>query len=199
MKKFFLTSFIIVGIMSLSGCEKDGKNSGMQRENIPDVSAVTEYVMQEGDTQIVGEVTQIIGNEVTLAVGELIESDAEDNFPEMPSDADRPQRFDMGNGEAPQMPQGKDMPQIPDGGFPNMGGGELPDMNGGKATKFQGGGRKTSASVEKSGETGKYIIPVGMTVSGASGRNNDYSAISAGMILRLTISSDGYTAAAEIL
>ena len=80
-----------------------------------------------------------------------------------------------------------------------MDGGDFPDINSGEASEFQVKGRKASVSVKKSGKTGTYIIPVGMTVSGASGRNNDYSAISAGMTMRLTLNSDGYTVSAEIL
>ena len=60
-------------------------------------------------------------------------------------------------------------------------------------------GRSGPASIEKSGETASYIIPVGMKISGANGRNNDYSSISAGMVLRLTLNADGYVVAAEIL
>lgn len=208
MKKIFLASLIIAGITVLSGCEKDGKESGMPRESASDNAAVTEYVMQEGDTQIVGEVTQIVGNEVTLALGEAVESNNGKDMPEMPQGGERPKfdsengealqmpqgddmpKFDRENGEAPQMPQDGDMPQMPDGGFPDMDG---------EAPEFKRGGRKSSVSVEKSGETGTYIIPVGMTVSGAVGRSSDYTAISAGMTLRLTLNSDGYTVSAEIL
>lgn len=217
MKKIFLAPLIIAGITVLSGCEKDGKDSGMPRENMSDNAVVTEYVMQEGDMQIVGEVTQIVGNEVTLALGEAVENSTEKDMSEMPQNGDKPQ-FDMENGEFPQMPQGEDMPQfdmgkdevpqmpqdedipqMPEGGFSNMDGGDFPDINSGEAPEFKRGGRKSSVSVEKSGETGTYIIPVGMTVSGASGRSSDYTAVSAGMTLRLTLNSEGYTVAAEIM
>lgn len=209
MKKIFLAPLIIAGITVLSGCEKDGKNSDMPQENVPANASVTEYIMQDGDTQVVGEVTQIVGNEVTLALGEAVESSTEKDMPEMPPDGEKPQfdkengdapkmpfdgekpQFDMGNGEFPQMPQGVDMPQMPEGGFP--------DIDSGEAPEFKRGGQKSSVSVEKSGETGTYIIPVGMTVSGASGRSSDYTAVSAGMTLRLTLNSEGYTVAAEIL
>lgn len=202
MKKIFLAALIIANITVLSGCEKDGKNSGMPRESMPENATVTEYIMQEGDTQIVGEVTQIVGNEITLALGNLIENNTEKDMQKIP-------QFDTENGDAPQMPQDGDMPkfdmengeapQMPEGGFPNMDGGNFPDMNSDEASGSKRGGRKSSVSVEKSGETGTYIIPVGMTVIGASGRNSDYSAISAGMTLRLTLNSDGYTVSAEIL
>ncbi len=191
MKKIFLTPLIIACITVLSGCEKDGKNLGIPRENMTDNTAVTEYIMQEGDTQIVGEVTQIVGNEVTLALGESVENSTEKDMQEMPQNKEKPQ-FDTKNGESPQMRQDGDMPQMPDDiDFHNMDSSEGPE--------FKRGGRKSSVSVKKNGEKGTYIIPVGMTVSGASGRNNDYSAISAGMTIRLTLNSDGYTVSAEIL
>lgn len=195
MKKIFLTPLIIACITVLSGCEKDGKNSGIPRENMTDNTAVTEYIMQEGDTQIVGEVTQIVGNEVTLALGELAENGTEGGIPPVPQNGENPQ---MPDGGFPDMGDG-DFPNMPEGSFPNMDGGDFPDMNSGEASEFQVKGRKAFVSVKKSGETGTYIIPVGMTVSGASGRNNDYSAISAGMTIRLTLNSDGYTVSAEIL
>lgn len=200
MKKIFLAPLIIAGITVLSGCEKDGKNSGMPQENAPVNAVVTEYIMQEGDTQIVGEVTQIVGNEVTLALGKPVENSTGKDMREMPQNDEKPQ-FDAENGEVPQMPQDGDIPkfdigndeipQMPEGGFPNT--------DGGKASGFKRGGKKSSVSVEKSGETGTYIIPVGMTVSGASGRSSDYTAISTGMTLRLTLNSEGYTVAAEIM
>ncbi len=214
MKKIFLAPLIIACITVLSGCEKDGKNSGMTQKKIPANAVVTEYIMQEGDTQIVGEVTQIVGNDVTLALGELAENGTEGGIPPVPQNGEKLQ-FDTENDEASKMPQDGENPQMPEGGFPDMGdgdfsnmpeggfpnmdGGDFPDINSGEASEFQVKGRKASVSVKKSGETGTYIIPVGMTVSGASGRNNDYSAISAGMTMRLTLNSDGYTVSAEIL
>ena len=94
MKKIFLAALIIVSITVLSSCEKEVKNSGMPRESMPENAAVTEYIMQEGDTQIVGEVTQIVGNEITLALGNLIENNTEKDMQKIP-------QFDTENGDAP--------------------------------------------------------------------------------------------------
>mgnify|MGYP006874685449 CR=1 FL=1 len=111
---------------------------------------------------------------------------------QMPGNDRMPRR---GDGEMPEgmefpemgeMPEGMEMPEMGEGG---KGG------NGGRG----GMGGKSSASVNKSGETATYIIPVGMTVSGASGRDSDYSAISVGNVLRLTVNSEGYVVAAEIV
>ena len=154
--------------------------------------------MQDGDTQVTGEVTSIVGNEVTLALGEVIENERENRGGEKPVDGEMPEMSEggFGNGE---MPEGFEMPE---GGFGN---GEMPEMPEGMKIPEGGfggnmkGGRGGSSTIEKSGETAAYTIPVGMTISGAGGRNSDYSAISAGMMLRLTLNSDGYVVAAEII
>ena len=75
---------------------------------------------------------------------------------------------------------------------------DLPDApnNDGNGTGFGRGGRK-SASITKSGEESSYMIPVGMTIAGLSGRSSDYSGITVGTILTLTVSEDGTVRAAS--
>ncbi|MEE0274771.1 MAG: hypothetical protein UDS09_03360, partial [Oscillospiraceae bacterium] len=82
------------------------------------------------------------------------------------------------------MPSG-DMPEMPSG-----------DMNAPDGAGFGRGGRK-SASITKSGEESSYMIPVGMTIAGLSGRSSDYSGITVGTILTLTVSEDGTVRAAS--
>ena len=161
---------VLLALLMMTGCSEDKKTG---EAPVQDTAAQTEYVMQDGDTQVTGEVTSIVGNEVTLALGEVTENEKENRGGEKPADGE--------------------MPEMPEGGFSN---GEMPEGFGGGNMK---GGRGGSAAIEKSGETASYTIPVGMTISGASGRNSDYSAISAGMVLRLTLNSDGYVVAAEII
>ena len=60
-----------------------------------------------------------------------------------------------------------------------------------------GGGRRGGASIDKNGDEGTYIIPVGMPIDGLSGRNSDYSGITVGTILTLTINEDGVVCAAS--
>lgn len=215
---------VLLSLAMMTGCSGDKASSeAPAQEN----TTQTEYVMQDGDTQVTGEVTEIVGNEVTLALGEVAESDkgnrggekpADGETTEMPDGAEMPEggfesgempemsdgaempEGGFGNGEMPEMPDGMEMPE---GGF---GGGEMPDgmempeggFDGGNKGSMKGG-RGSSASIEKSGETASYTIPVGMTISGAGGRNSDYSSISAGTVLRLTLNSEGYVVAAEIL
>lgn len=216
-----------VGIV-LTGCST---NEAASVPTAPSSDTQSIYVMQEGDTQITGEVTEIIGNEVTLALGNVSQSNPQreipDNeeisggevIPQIGNGEDFPQRE---NGEGfPQRENGEGFPQRENGegfpgrdfgegfqrgngeGFPQREGGDgFPQQRGnGEGFPQMGGGRSrgSSATIEKNGETSSYIIPVGMTVIGASGRNNDYSAVSAGMILRLTINANGYVVAAEIL
>ncbi len=169
----------------LAGCsdDEDSNSSADAAE-----TEQTEYVMQDGDYQVTGEVSSIVGNEVTLDLGDVEESEASQiDFGET-SESDG--ETDEMSGEMPEM----------SGEMPEMGG-EMPDMSGmdgGKGGMRNGGEQKSSYEITKSGESGVYLIPYGMTVTG-NGRSGDYSSITEGTLLRLTITADGYVAAAEIL
>lgn len=152
-KILFLAMAIISAVMS--GCSGQG-------ENVPDQTAeqeVNNYVTAADDVTITGEVTEIVGNRVTLRIvasGEMPEGEMHsEEHPEMPE------------GDRPEMPDG-DRPEMPEGGRPEMPG---------------------STRIEEAEAV--YTIPVGMTIDGLSGRKNDYSGITEGMMLTLTVSSDG--------
>lgn len=193
MKNYRLIAVAAAALILMAGCSSDKA----EENSVPAAASVqTEYVMQEGDTQIVGEVTEIVGNEVTLALGELEEKSqggGNGEKPEMPEGESMPEMGE--NGEMPEMPEGGNMPEMGENGEMS----EMPEGGKGGNGGRGGKGGKSSASVSKSGETASYIIPVGMTVSGASGRDSDYSAISVGNVLRLTVNSEGYVVAAEIV
>ena len=161
-------------------------------------AAPNNYTAISTDTTVSGEVTAIAGNYVTLALGTVEENkddsdnsnsdDKSDGNYDMPSDLHDAPNND-GNGTPPEMPDGNmpsgDMPEMPSGDF------SAPDGAG-----FGRGGRK-SASITKSGEESSYMIPVGMTIAGLSGRSSDYSGITVGTILTLTVSEDGTVRAAS--
>lgn len=195
-----INKLIIISALAalvLAGCSKSDKGA----ENTAAQNKQTEvYQMQEGDTQVSGEVVSIIGNEVTLALGEVTEKAAPaDGMPEsgggdegdVPSENERP-----GRGKGGDFPSGS----FPEGGFT---GGEMPDPSSFDKDKsgseqFGNKQRGGGASIEKSGDTAAYIIPVGMTVGGLSGRSSDYSGISEGDILTLIIDSEGTVKSAEV-
>ncbi|MBQ8825753.1 MAG: hypothetical protein IJ007_01520 [Oscillospiraceae bacterium] len=178
---------VMTAILLMTGCSADKKDA--ENPMAESTAAVTEYVMQEGDTQITGEVTEIIGNEVTLALGEVTENTSPSKEEQQKGDAsEMPEGF--GNGE---MPEGFGNGEMPEG----FGNGEMPEGFGKNGRNNRGG--RSNSSIEKSGETASYIIPAGMTVTGINGRNSDYSSISAGTMLRLTLNADGYVVAAEII
>ncbi|MBQ5318435.1 MAG: ATP-binding cassette domain-containing protein [Oscillospiraceae bacterium] len=101
--------------------------------------------MQEGDTQVTGEVTEIIGNEVTLALGNVAENEQENKRGEIPAKGEMPEipaeshKSDDGFGEG-EMPKNFEMPdgefakgeppegfEKSEGGFGN---GKMPEMPG---------------------------------------------------------------------
>lgn len=175
--------FIILSVLALystvlAGCSESSDKTDMPAET----AAVNNYVPTSTDKTVTGEVTKITGNRITLALGNITEDNSapdenSGNAPE--ADGNMP---DFG-GEMPQM--NGDMPDF-GGVMPEMG-----DMPSGK------GGRK-STSVEKTGEEAEYILPVGMPIDGLSGRSNDYSGVSAGDVITLTVNEQGTVYAAEV-
>lgn len=109
------------------------------------------------------------------------------------------------NGEMPDI--SGNMPSddfaSPDGERPDRSGekpdwgGERPDMSGEMPSQGRGG-RKGSSTVQKTGEEAEYILPVGMPIDGLSGRNTDYSGVTAGAVITLTVNEKGVVCAAEV-
>ena len=190
-KSFFLLLALLT--LNLTACS----DSAEENQQIT-TAAPNNYTAVSTDTTVSGEVTAIAGNYVTLALGTVEENkddsdnstsdDKSDGNYDMPSDLPDAPNND-GNGTPPEMPDGNmpsgDMPEMPSG-----------DMNAPDGVGFGRGGRK-SASITKSGEESSYIIPVGMTIAGLSGRSSDYSGITVGTILTLTVSEDGTVRAAS--
>ena len=183
-KSFFLLLALLT--LNLTACS----DSAEETQQIT-TAAPNNYTAVSTDTTVSGEVTAIAGNYVTLALGTVEENkddsdnsnsdDKSDGNYDMPSDLTDAPNND-GNGTPPEMPDGNmpsgDMPEMPSG-----------DMNAPDGAGFGRGGRK-SASITKSGEESSYMIPVGMTIAGLSGRSSDYSGITVGTILTLTVSED---------
>lgn len=190
-KSFFLLLALLT--LNLTACS----DSAEETQQIT-TAAPNNYTAVSTDTTVSGEVTSIAGNYVTLALGTVEENkddsdnsnsdDKSDGNYDMPSDLPDAPNND-GNGTPPEMPDGNmpsgDMPEMPSG-----------DMNAPDGAGFGRGGRK-SASITKSGEESNYMIPVGMTIAGLSGRSSDYSGITVGTILTLTVSEDGTVRAAS--
>ena len=190
-KSFFLLLALLT--LNLTACS----DSAEETQQIT-TAAPNNYTAVSTDTTVSGKVTAIAGNYVTLALGTVEENkddsdnrhsdDKSDGNYDMPSDLPDAPNND-GNGTPPEMPDGNmpsgDMPEMPSG-----------DMNAPDGAGFGRGGRK-SASITKSGEESSYMIPVGMTIAGLSGRSSDYSGITVGTILTLTVSEDGTVRAAS--
>ncbi len=190
-KSFFL--FLALLTLNLTACS----DSAEETQQIT-TAAPNNYTAVSTDTTVSGEVTAIAGNYVTLALGTVEENkdDSDNNTSDDKSDGNYGMPSDLhdapnndGNGTPPEMPDGNmpsgDMPEMPSG-----------DMNAPDGAGFGRGGRK-SASITKSGEESSYMIPVGMTIAGLSGRSSDYSGITVGTILTLTVSEDGTVRAAS--
>lgn len=175
---FIILSVLALYSTALAGCSESSDKTDMPAET----AAVNNYVPTSTDKTVTGEVTKITGNRITLALGNITEDKSapdENSGNATEADGNMP---DFG-GDMPRM--NGDMPDK-NGTPPDMG-----DMPSGK------GGRK-SASVEKTGEEAEYILPVGMPIDGLSGRSNDYSGVSAGDVITLTVNEQGTVCAAEV-
>lgn len=171
-KSFFLLLAMLT--LNLTACSDSAEE--VQQMTI---TAPNNYTAVSTDTTVSGEVTAIAGNYVTLALG-TVEENKDDNSDNNNSDDKSGDNSDMKS----------DFPDTPN----NDGSSTPPEMPDGAG--FGKGGRK-SASITKSGEESSYIIPVGMTIDGLSGRSSDYSGITVGTILTLTVSEDGTVRAAS--
>lgn len=190
--------FIILAVLALYSTALSGCAENNEKENIPtETAAVNNYVPKETDKTVSGEVTKITGNRITLALGTV----SEDNAQAPGQNGEMPEM----NGEMPDMsgnmPEGDFAP--PDGERPERSGekpdwsGERPDMGGDMPTQGKGG-RRGGSTVEKTGEEAQYILPVGMPIDGLSGRNTDYSGVTAGTVITLTVNEQGVVCAAEV-
>lgn len=178
-KSFFLLLAMLT--LNLTACS----DSAEEAQQIT-TAAPNNYTAVSTDTTVSGEVTAIAGNYVTLALG-TVEENKDDNSDNNTSDDKSGDNSDMKSDfpDAPNNDGSGTPPEMPSGDF------SAPDGAG-----FGKGGRK-SASITKSGEESSYIIPVGMTIDGLSGRSSDYSDITVGTILTLTVSEDGTVRAAS--
>lgn len=178
-KSFFLLLAMLT--LNLTACSDSAEEAQQMTTAAPN-----NYTAVSTDTTVSGEVTAIAGNYVTLALG-TVEENKDDNSDNNTSDDKSGDNSDMKSDfpDAPNNDGSGTPPEMPSGDF------SAPDSAG-----FGKGGRK-SASITKSGEESSYIIPVGMTIDGLSGRSSDYSGITVGTILTLTVSEDGTVRAAS--
>jgi len=199
----------VIAVLSLCACSNIAKDANATSETD------TTYAVKDGDTKISGEVTAIVGNKVTLALGTVSEGKGgkrgEGFTGERPEGMSEPNGMqrpdgegftgDAGSGERPEMPSGANGGNMPGNG------GERPEgMSGfdGMERPSEGGsggfgGGRSSGTIVKNGKTADYTLPVGMTISGASKSDADYSSVTVGMILTLTLNADGEVVAAEVV
>ncbi len=204
MKKTIMTILLCA---ALTGCSAEGAASLFGKEEAAaeqvTTAAPNNYTKRADDATVTGEVLSVTGNEVTLALGETEKRER--------PDTDKGERPEFSDGERPDFTDGE-RPDFGSGERPDFGDGERPDFGDNeksdredsatssedKSASSDSRRKRRGTSIKKTGEEETYIIPVGMTIDGLSGRNTDYSGISAGMILTLTINSDGVVCAATV-
>lgn len=191
MKRILSISLAVCLLLCLMGCK------AQDEPILSEPAAIQTAPQMEVASTVTGEVESIVGNEVTLNLGEVEKSAA-------PA-----QNGDVTQAEAPQMPDDGEMPdgmEFPaNGEMPERG--EMPEggMGGGRGQSGEKGGQggmgsmsgqnaSQAAEIKLSGETAKYILPVGMNIG-----SGDYSSVTSGMVLELSLDADGNVIACSIL
>lgn len=139
-------------------------------------------ILSENQTQIVGKVLSVVGNEVELALGSYGGSGNEKAAPGSGADSsgtlkEKPSGAPEGGGEKPAA--------TPEAGTAS---GETESIKSDASTE-SGGRRSGAESFKENGVTQTLLIPVGLALSGSGGgqRSRDYSSVTAGMVLRITL------------
>ncbi len=190
MKKQFLV--ICAAVLAASLCACSGQGAGETSESVPSETIIHEIASQ---TTIYGKVDSIVGNEVTLELGEPAQGTApEEDAGSRDESGVSAESGDSSEKSSMSMPEGApDGMSMPEGGMPDgmsMPEGGMPDgmsrPEGGMPDGMsmpEGGGMGGGRTVELtySGETGTYLLPAGMSIG-----TGDYSSISKGMVISIT-------------
>ena len=210
MKRIMMLSLCLLLIAALLGCSAQAeKEKTLQQEGV-----IQSAVQTEGTT-VYGKVEKIVGNEVVLALGEPERSTASSmgGRPNGTTGEGEASQGDVSGGERPQVsegvgtrPSGGQMPsggsgersnsgQMPSGNFGERPSGNVTFENG---QSLQAGGTLTetgrSVTLTYSGETGTFLLPVGMAIGAG-----DFSNVSKGMVLALSLDGEEMVTAVRIL
>ncbi len=217
MKRIAALVISITLVLFAAGCSKsnDNKSAAATHKGTMDISQAA-----SSDTTVVyGRVDSIVGNEVTLALGKpqqgsgMATASSADEQQDAQSEG---QKSTDGTGNAGgerasgnmgERPSGNATGEMPSGGPPSgempAGGppsGEMPSGNPPSGEKQQEsatgtakqGGR--SVTLDYTGETATYLLPVGMAIG-----TGDFSDVTEGMVLSLTLNADSTITAVTIL
>lgn len=206
-------------ILFAAGCAKSGDQNAAKTNQQLDVSAAP---ADAGSSLVYGRVDSIIGNEVVLALGEPQRGGGSSSSSADQSGAQADGKQQSGasgeqSGENPsgtsgtgqrgnwsasggnatdgapsgEMPSGQTFSgEAPSGQMPS---GEAPSGDIAAALSGNAGGGR-SVSLTYSGDTATYLLPVGMAIG-----SGDFSDVTEGMVLSLTLDTEGTITAVSIL
>lgn len=210
MEKKLVVLMAVLLILAVCGCGQQEETVVINIEAKPqddkgsaDAPQQTEQPAGSPSQTVVGRVDSIVGNEVTLALGTVAStgqgqrSNGNDNTGSLQAGG-MPSIEDRGGAPESDMPgemmegappfEGMEMPQKG-----NMGGGGRPT---GENSRGNGNGEASAGRVNVSytGETAVYLLPVGMSIG-----TGDFTSVSEGMVLQLSLNDEGTITAVSIL
>lgn len=213
MKRIAALVFSITLVLFAAGCSKSNGNqsAAATHKGTMDFSQAA-----SSDTTVVyGRVDSIVGNEVTLALGKPQQQSEETASSSSVTDGDSAKTQTAGEQEPKTEGQSSEKRgsggsgtrqwsnstsgsantgEMPSGAAQSgeMPSGEMPSQEGN--TQQSGTQRARSVTLDYTGETATYLLPVGMTIG-----TGDFSDVTEGMVLSLTLSADSTITAVTIL
>ena len=199
MKRIIMLLLCLLLPLAMWGCSSaKAEQEGMVNQEGAELNT------QIGDDTVYGKVESIVGNEVTLALGEPQQSTASSisaqegermQVGESPTASGEKPSFGSGERPTGQMPSGErpGNGQMPSGGK-TVSGDEANVVLEGQPVQQGSAAMGRSVSLTYSGETATYLLPVGMSIG-----SGDFSNISEGMVLALSFNAEGDISAVRIL
>lgn len=207
MKRIAALVITIALVLCAAGCSKSNGNqsAAATQKGTMDISQAA----SSGTSVVYGRVDSIVGNEVTLALGEpqnggntasssslgqdnQAQTGTEQSSQRLDGQSSQSSRSD-GTGTRQWSKNASDSAnagEMPSGAAPS---GEMPfgEMPSGTGDAAQSG---RSVTLDYTGETATYLLPVGMAIG-----TGDFSDVTEGMVLSLTLSADSTITAVTIL
>lgn len=210
MKKKLVVLMAVLLILAVCGCGQQEETVVINIEAKPqddkgsaDAPRQAEQSAGLSAQTVVGRVDSIVGNEVTLTLG-TVDSTGQERRSNENDNTGSPQADGMPSTEDRSGAPGGDMPgEMTEGAFP-FEGMEMPQRGDREASNrpvggnSRGGGNgEASASrvnVSYTGKTAVYLLPVGMAIG-----TGDFTTVSEGMVLQLSLNDEGTITAVSIL
>ena len=177
MKKFMLMTTMVVLALSLAGCGAEASSSSKtqeipkQEKNQSEKVSTTQSPISE--KKLFGQVSDIVGNDITLSLATFVDKGDEGGGESMIVDENGQMRP---ANESDKPSEGGEMIMIP-----------MPDGEGDDSDGDSQAGAIEKLPIEYTGETKELTIPAGAKITNLSGKEVSFDKIKKGTLLQVTV------------